>query len=79
MSAGVGSLARHLRSAVQDDRGELPGPAGWAAGALESLDIVRKDGPHRADFGPVQPLPGQESPHVGLRRVELRGGFGNRK
>jgi len=75
----MGSLAGHVGRGGRSDCRELAGTAGGAPGALEGLDVVGKDGPDGSQFGPVQPLAGQEAANVSLGSPELRRGLGNRE
>jgi hypothetical protein len=79
MRPGMSPLTGDVGGGVGRGRGDLPRTAGRTPRALEGLDVFGEDGPDRSHFGPVQALAGQETAHIGLRRLELGGRLGNRK
>lgn len=85
MRPSTGSLAGHVAGCCRGglrlfEAGlELARTAGRAPHAVEGLYVRGVDRPDRADLGSVEALPGQQTPDVGLGRLERGGGLGNRK
>lgn len=56
----------------------LKRPARWTACAPEGFEVGGQDRPHDSHFDSVQPLSHQQPADIGLRRVELGRGLGDR-